>query len=290
MSGPPLIGHVLLGEPQTLAALALLGLAYAAGEARRRPAAAGRGRRRGRGREPMAFGAGIAVLVAALTGPLHGLADELFSAHMAQHVLLTAVAPPLLLLGRPGRRLLPLLPAGWRSRLGRTRLRARRALATGGTGTGMGLAVASATLVLWAWHLPFLYEAAVRDPAVHALEHALLLGTASWFWAEVIRLDRGGAHQLALFGLFVVGASGAALGVLLAFSGRVAYTVHAAGAARFGLTPLEDQQVAAVGMWMGGGLVYVAAAVVVASHWLAASTGGRSELPASAAARAGSRP
>ncbi len=287
MTVRPLLGHAVVGEPQVVLALGALALAYAAGERRRRGASRGN-------RDRLAFAAGVLVLAVALVGPLHDLAAELFSAHMAQHVLLTAVAPPLLLLGRPGRRLLSLLPAGWMVPAARARRRGRALMRAAGPGTGMALAVTAATLVLWSWHIPVLYEAAVLDPVIHALEHALLLGTGLLFWAEVMRLDRRGSHPYALFALFVAGGSGAALGVLLAFSGRVAYTVHAAGAARFGLTPLEDQQVAAVGMWMGGGFVYVFAAVVVAAHWLAtARRGAEPELPAVAAAppaSAGARP
>jgi len=287
VTAPSLLAHTGLGPPQISVALIALVVAYAAGDRRRR--------RTGRAnRDRLAFAGGVLVLAVALASPLHDLAAELFSAHMAQHVLLTAVAPPLLLLGRLGPRLLSLLPAAWVGPAGRARRRGRALLRTGGPGTATVLAVLAATLVLWAWHIPVLYNAAVLDPVIHALEHTLLLGTGLWFWAEIMRLDRRGSHPSALLALFLAGGSGAALGVLLAFSGRVAYTVHAAGAARFGLTPLEDQQVAAVGMWMGGGFVYVFAAVLVTAHWLAAARkGAEPELPAVATrppAPAGSRP
>jgi len=282
----PLLAHTIAGTPQVFVALGALVVAYTVAEVRRRGEGLGN-------RDRFPFAGGVLAIAIALAGPLHDLAAELFSAHMAQHVLLTVVAPPLLLLGRPGRRLSSLLPADWIVPVGRAGRRAHTLLLAAGPGTGMVLAVTAATLVLWAWHIPVLYEAAVLDPVVHALEHAMLLGTGLLFWAEVMRLNRRGSHPHALLGLFVAGGSGAALGVLLAFSGRVAYTVHAAGAARFGLTPLEDQQVAAVGMWMGGGLVYVFAAVVVAAHWLAAArNGAEPELPAVATlptAPAGSR-
>lgn len=288
MTAPSSLAHIapghdwvhLAGEPHVVVGLAAVTAAYiAAGRRSKRRAGAARW-------EPACFAAGVLVLAVALTGPLDGLAGSLFAAHMAQHVLVTTVAPPLLLLGRPGRRILRLLPTRWSSPAGRLHRRARRLLAAGGPGTGIAAAVAVHVVTVWAWHVPVLYETAVHHRAVHGLEHALFLGSALWFWDEVIRTHRRSTHVYGLIGLFVVGAAGAALGVLLAFSSRVAYPVHAAGAAASGFTSLEDQQIAAVGMWMGGGLVYVAAAVAVTTRWLAAGTG-HGGLPAAAPVVAG---
>ena len=271
MTAPPFLAHAA-GDVPVVIMLTMAAVAYAAGDRR-----VHRARRTA---ESVAFTAGLVVLGGALAGPLADLAGELFAAHMGQHVVLVAVAPPLIVLGRPGPRLLRLLPIAAAARAGRVARLVGRLRAAAGPGPGMAAAVAAGTAALWIWHLPPLYQAAVRQPAIHAVEHTVLLATAGWFWAEVVRLHRRRAHGYALAGLFAAGAAGAALGVLLAFSGRLAYPVHAAGAARFGLSPLEDQQVGAVAMWMGGGLIYVAAAVTVAARWLAAAGTGRKPGPA----------
>jgi putative membrane protein len=206
--------------------------------------------------------AGAAVVTTALAPPLHGFADTLFAGHMVQHLLLIASAAPLLSLGRPG-----LVLLGWLPRPARRWLTAQRHRVAQAMRHRAGIAVAAWLLhvaVLWAWHAPALYDLAARHPLVHAVEHASLLSTAWAFWAVLLHPGRGrrtlGAADSLLY-LFAAAGQCAALGALLTLAESPWYTTHAETAGAWGLTPLEDQQLAGVLMWLAGGLVYVAIAL-----------------------------
>jgi cytochrome c oxidase assembly factor CtaG len=230
----------------------------------------GSGRRRRRDRVRAAcFYAGLATIVVALESPLDALADRSFAAHMAQHVLLLTVAPPLVVLAAPWARLWRPLPLGFRRTVarfvvrdprGRPLRRAGRALAR----PAVAWLAFDANLVLW--HLPSLYDATLRSRPVHDCEHLLFLGTGLALWAQVIdspplrsRLDdlrRAGYLALATLVSW-------ALAVVLAFAPHPLYAPYAALAHRpGGLSALADQQIAAGVMWVPGSLAFSIAIVV----------------------------
>jgi hypothetical protein len=191
----------------------------------------------------------------------------LFSAHMLQHMMLMLVAAPLLVLGLPGYTLLWALPPRARRGLA-SALRARWVRATLRVLSAPLGAVALHLLAIWAWHLPSLYEAALESEPVHVLEHASFLGTALLFWWRVRASAGSGA---ALLYVFCIAMQGGVLGVLITLSPTVWYPVQAVGAAAWGLTPLEDQQLAGLLMWVPGGAVYLGTALWLASAWLGAA-------------------
>jgi putative membrane protein len=202
-----------------------------------------------------AFLGGLTVVAAALLSPIDTLAASLFWLHMCQHMLLIAVAAPLLVLGRPLLVLPQGLPRGWRGRLHGAP--ARRGV--------LALAIATwilHTTVVWAWHLPVLFQAALANPSVHALEHAMFLGTSVAFWWWLIdpaaRRSLGGG--LAVAYAIAAGVQGMILGSLMLFSGHPWYPAYAGSSRAFGLTPLQDQQLAGLVMWIPPGLVYLLAA------------------------------
>lgn len=254
-------------DPVVVGGLVGAALAYAAGMRKLRRAA---GARRGvRPRHIAAFYAGLAVIAGALVSPLDSLAHALFSAHMVQHLLLMIVAAPLLVYGRPLVPVLLGLPLGarrsanaWSHRAGIT---AAARLLTHPVVAG-GLHVAA----LWAWHLPVLYEAAVEHSVVHVAEHLSFLGTALLLWALVIQTSprRRVAYPLALLLVFATALAGGGLGALLTFATAILYPLHAGGATAFGLTPLQDQQLAGAIMWVPGGMVYFTTMAVLALRWL----------------------
>ncbi len=223
-------------------------------EALWRRAGAGRGVRRA---QAAACAGGIAALFTALVSPVDSAAESLFAVHMAQHLLLMAVAAPLLVLAAPQAALAWGMPrrldAVWR-RLGWLR-----------RGIG-GLArpapaLALHSLALWTWHVPAAYDAAVRSGALHALEHASFLGTALLFWWAVLQPGRTErrAHGPAALLLFVMAMQGGLLGALLAFSGSPWYASHLGTTAAWGATPVDDQQLAGLVMWIPGGASYLLA-------------------------------
>lgn len=216
-----------------------------------------------------AFLLGIAALAAALLPPLEDLAWRFLSAHMAQHFLLTLIAAPLLVLGAPFAPLVRALPM--RARRGGARLAGRLLGLGGGWGSGRWLVVATGAyvVVLGAWHVPALYQAALGSSAVHALEHALFLGAALFFWWSVAGAARRGAHGVGILAVFLSGLATGALAALITFSPRLWYPVYTAGG--WGLSPLEDQHVAGALMWVPGGVIHGVAAVLLFLGWLSHS-------------------
>jgi cytochrome c oxidase assembly factor CtaG/cytochrome c2 len=224
--------------------------------------------------EAGAFAAGWAVLVLALVSPLHRLGETLLSAHMAQHELLMAVAAPLLVLGRPLISFLWALPPAWRRVAGSWS--SGRALRAGWEALTHPLAAWGLHgLAIWIWHVPTLYQATLVSEGAHAAQHASFLGTGLLFWWTVLR-RRGGrvGTPAAIVALFTTALHTSLLGALLVVSTRMWYPIYGTAAA-WGLTPLEDQQLAGLIMWVPGGLVYAVAALILLATWLRESSGRR---------------
>jgi putative membrane protein len=241
--------------------LVLAGSAYVWGLRRAwRRAGPGRGVRRS---EATAFGAGLAVLALMIVLPLHAWGRLRFAPHMLEHELLTALAAPLLALGRPGVPYLLALPRSWRQSLARWIAqdgvrRLWRAL------SHPGMAWALHGAALWLWHAPALFEAALESEAVHYLQHVTLLITALLFWASLLpRRADGKARIVAVFALFTTSLHSTLLGALLTLSPTVWYASYAGAAGPGGLSALEDQQLAGLIMWVPAGLVYLGAALAV---------------------------
>jgi putative membrane protein len=164
-----------------LVAIAATALLYALGMRTR----VGQGHRA----EAALFAAGLIALVLAYDSPLATLDDELFWVHMTQHMLLLAVAPPLILLGRPWATIARSLPAGLRLRLAGGLVRGRwsaplRVAARRLTGPTPALVLFLGALVVW--HIPALFDATLHSLAVHELEHALFLATGLLYWSQLI--------------------------------------------------------------------------------------------------------
>ncbi len=258
--GLPPEPHDLAGawtwEPGVVLPLLLTAAAYLAGVRRVwARAGSGRGVRRS---DVVRFAAGWVVLALALVSPLHALGGALFSAHMAQHELLLAVAAPLLVLGRPGVATAWALPRRWRAPVGRAAYAVARRCRALAAPYGATAAHAAA---IWLWHAPPVYGLALRSEVAHAAQHASFLGTALLFWWAVLS-PRGRRHPGAgVLALFLTTLHTGALGALLALGTRVLVPHYLTTTAPFGLSPLEDQQLAGLVMWVPGSAAYVAAAL-----------------------------
>lgn len=243
---------------QVLLPLVAGGLLYAAGVARRR-LGEGSARQALRG---AAFFTALALLLVALVWPLDAWAQVSFAAHMAQHMVLLALAPPLLLLGRPGAAWLRALPARWRA----AAVRPRRWPAAAAWRRISGALAATAVLhgaVLWGWHLPVFFELALRSAWIHWLEHVTLLAAGVLYWRALLRA-RGVAAGWAMVSMLATVIHSGLLGALLALSPRVLYPTYAQVSA----AALEDQQLAGLIMWVPMGTVYLVAALVFAARAL----------------------
>jgi cytochrome c oxidase assembly factor CtaG/cytochrome c2 len=225
----------------------------------------------GRGVRPLpaaAFAVGWLVLALALVSPLHRLGETLFAAHMVQHELLMALAAPLLVLGHPLVPFVWALPRTWRRAVG-TWAAAEPVRAGWAALTHPVVAWCLHGIAIWVWHLPSLYQASVEHEAVHAWQHASFLGTALLFWWTALRPRAGRlGTPVAVIALFTTALHTSLLGALLAFSARVWYPIYGASTAPWGLTPLQDQQLAGFVMWIPAGLAYAVAALGLLAGWL----------------------
>lgn len=214
------------------------------------------------------FLSGWATLVISLVSPLHALGGALFSAHMTQHELLMTVAAPLLVLSRPYPLFLWALSEGTRARVGRT-LHERISIPFGVLASPM-VAFALHATAIWAWHVPSLYGATLSSESMHTLQHISFMGTAVLFWWSILPI-RSERYAQSMFYLFATGVHTSALGALLTFSSTSWYSAYGASAVPWGLSPLDDQQLGGMIMWIPGGLAYLAAALWIAAKMLSVS-------------------
>jgi putative membrane protein len=221
------------------------------------------------------FYAGLAVLAIALSSPLEPLSEQLFWAHMVQHVLLLVVAPPLIVLARPWIRLWRSLPLGPRRSLAGSIAQGENMEWLRRLSRFLGDPLPSFVLfsgVLAAWHVPALFDATLRSGALHALEHTLFFLTALLFWKQVIdspplRASLGDAQRVAyLVGAMVVGWI---LAIVLAMAPQPLYGFYAHEASRpGGISALADQQLAAGIMWVPGSIAFVIVIFAYVHRWL----------------------
>ncbi|MDQ3618078.1 MAG: cytochrome c oxidase assembly protein [Pseudomonadota bacterium] len=200
------------------------------------------------------FCAGVLALFLAAVWPLDALGEWSLAAHMGQHMLLLAFAPPLLLAGRPMAVIAHALPGRWSRRLRRWGDRAHaRAVA------GLAWATAAQIAVMGFWHLPPATTAALHHEGLHWVMHGSFLLAGLWFWAALWHRVREPATGVgpALVAIVVVMLQMGFVGALLTFSRRVLYPVYAQRAPALGLDVLADQQLAGLIMWVPACLPYL---------------------------------
>jgi putative membrane protein len=215
--------------------------------------------------QPLLFFTGLLALVAALNGPLHDLSDYyLFSAHMVQHLMLTLVVAPLLLAGTPT----------WMAdALLETLVRVRPLGAIIGALTRPLPAFTCYAVALIAWHLPGPYNAALESHRWHVAEHLVLIASAVLGWWPILSpatvapaLPYGGQ----LLYLFVFGMPMTVVAAFVTRAEHVLYPFYAAAPRIFDITPLTDQRIGGVIMWVPAAVIPVLVFSVVFFRWVAA--------------------
>ncbi len=181
---------------------------------------------------------GLAALAIAFITPICALSSSLFAARTVHHALLISVAAPLVALA------LPRPP-----RLGITAV--------------MGATVLQA-VVLWFWHAPGLYAAALSNDGIYWVMENTLFAASLLFWVSV----RGASAPAAALGLVLTMVQMGMLGALLVFAGSPLYEPHLMTTAAWGLSPLEDQQLAGLIMWAPAAGVYLVTALTIVSRWI----------------------
>jgi cytochrome c oxidase assembly factor CtaG len=120
-------------------------------------------------------------------------------------------------------------------------------------------------VAIWAWHAPILFDAAVTNVALHRAQHLSFFLTAVLFWWSVLRRSESGAGA---WHVFITMLHTSVLGALMALAPRVLYGAQTAAAYEWGLTPLEDQQLAGIIMWIPAGTIYAGAALALLAIWI----------------------
>lgn len=183
---------------------------------------------------------GVGVLALAFVSPLCALSVALFSARAVHHILIVAVAAPLIALAFPARR-----------------------------DGNLGAALLAATMTLWLWHVPSLYDRALADTAIYWLMQVSLMATATWFWRALFDAPPVPAMLAAIFAMAQMGM----LGALLTFAPAALYAAHLGTTVAWGMGPLADQQLAGLIMWVPGIIPYaVVTALIGRRLWTRAAT------------------
>jgi len=249
-------------EPSVLAGLAVLviGYALAVGPLRRHIARAESVPLQ----QQAAFYAGTLCVFVALISPLDSVADEsLFSAHMVQHLLLMFVAPPLWLLGTPDWLVEKLIPAG--------QTRQTLPLITHPVSACIVF-----TGVMWAWHVPAAYDTALAHEWLHIIEHLIFMAIAVIGWWPVLGWypeEKHLSRPVKVLYLFAISLPCTALAALITLSPTVLYPFYGNEPLAFGLTPLADQQLGGLLMWLPADMILMGAAVLTLIRWFNESPG-----------------
>jgi putative membrane protein len=263
----PLAGTAITGfsvHPSTVLGIAGLGSLYA-----------WRARREHRSPTPWqsaSFVGGLAAMFFCLNGPLHDLSDDyLFSAHMVQHLALTFLVPPLLVIGVPGWMLRPAL-----------RFRPAARIAQWVTRPGICFVLFNVTIAVW--HLPPLYNLAMAHHGVHIAEHLMFLATAVLMWwpllsplPELPRL----AYPGQMLYCFLMSIPMSVVAIYIAMADHVLYPAYESAARVWGILPLQDQMIGGLIMWIPGGLFFYGVMTVVFFKWAArdADTADAAQVP-----------
>jgi putative membrane protein len=201
--------------------------------------------------EQISFALGWIILALALVSPICNLSVALFSARVGQHMILSLIAAPLLVLGRADVLVLPAI--GMHSDMpNRTEAYA---------------APLAFALALWVWHAPGPYDATFASHIVYWTMHVTLFVAAIALWRVLLR---GVTHQpvSALIASAFTGAQMCALGVLFTFASHPLFSVHAATTWPWGWTQVQDQQFGGLLMWVPGGMVFTTHALAVLGLFL----------------------
>jgi len=261
-TGEPLAPHDLWTSwefaPGVVIPLAISALLYARGARRSRGAGA---------RQIASFWVGWITLTLALVSPLHPLGEVLFSAHMVQHEILMLVSAPLLVVSRPLAPMLWGIPFAWR------RVAGRAAKVGWIQRTWRGLtdpltAWLVHAIALWAWHAPAMFQATLTSDWAHSAQHLSFLLSALLFWWSLFYAHGRLGYGASILYVFTTCVHTSILGALLTLAPSLWYPAYAGGTAVWGLTPLQDQQIGGLVMWVPAGVIYMCVGLFLFAQWM----------------------
>jgi putative membrane protein len=209
------------------------------------------------------FVGALVIMLLSLNGPLHDLSDSfLFSAHMVQHLVLTLVVPPLLISGTP-------------ASLFRPALRSRAVAAVARVIARPAFGFVAFNVVIAAWHVPTLYNYALAHHPVHILQHLTFLVVAVLMWwpllsplPELPRLS----YPMQLLYCFLMTIPMSIVAIYIALADSILYPAYASAPRVWQISPMQDQLIGGLVMWIPGGLFFAAVMAVVFFKWSAADS------------------
>ncbi len=213
------------------------------------------------------FWAGWFSLALALISPLHPLGEVLFSAHMIQHEILMIVAAPLLVVSRPLVTFLWALPIGWRRTFGRW----SKADPVRRSWIFLTAPLAAwwiHALAIWLWHAPALFEATLTSDLIHSAQHLSFFLSALLFWWALFYAHGRRAYGGGVLYIFTTAVHTGILGALLTFAPHLWYPGYSTTTQAWGLSPLQDQQIGGLIMWVPASVVYLAAGLALFAAWM----------------------
>ena len=208
--------------------------------------------------QTLLFSLGVFVIFLALLSPLHALSDDyMFSAHMVQHVLLTLVSPPLLILGIPDWLISPLFK---RTRVGQLARITFHPIS----------AVVIFNVIFSIWHLPTLYGLSVTHHSIHIFEHVLFLVASIVMWwplcsnsTAIPRLS----YPLQIIYLFVMSLAQIIVFGIVTFAPEPIYDHYLGTPKLFGVSALVDQQLGGIIMKVGSGFLFLTLIITAFLRW-----------------------
>ncbi|MEO8577545.1 MAG: cytochrome c oxidase assembly protein [Gemmatimonadales bacterium] len=208
----------------------------------------------------LSFFAALFVIFSALNGPIHDLSDNyLFSGHMVQHLMLTMAMPPLFLAGIPGWMLRPLLGNRIISAIARKL-------------TKPIVCFAIFNLVIALWHLPVFYNAAMDNHDIHIAEHLMFMVAAVMMWwplmSQLPELPRLAYPGQMLYS-FLMTIPMTVVAVYITMADSVLYPHYSAAPRIMPLSPMDDQLLGGLIMWIPGGMIFMIIMTVVFFKWSA---------------------
>ncbi len=259
--------HRDAGELFLIALLGAFGVWYAVGFVR--VYAHSRSGRAVLKRQALLFVSGWCVIALSLLTPLHALGGRSFTAHMIEHELLMLVAAPLLAWSKPIGVLLWAFPTGVRHATGSFAQREWYSTAWSAISAPLAASLLQA-VAMWAWHAPDLFNRALVSESWHTAQHLSFVFTAILFWWSMDAAARERRPGVAAFWLFFTSVHSGLLGALMTFAQSPWYPryVELGLQGMQGMTPLEDQQLAGIIMWIPGGLVHAIVALIYLGRWL----------------------
>ncbi|MEM7117451.1 MAG: cytochrome c oxidase assembly protein [Chloroflexota bacterium] len=215
---------------------------------------------------PLAFHAGLIILLLALASPLHYLAGQYFSMRVAQHLLLIAWAPALLLAANPVPQLLAGLPAGWRKWLKEKLSFFRHFSLLAARGTAWILFVST----FWLWYDPTLHQATLLYPPLRYLEVSLLFGAALLYWWHITAAYPHIHKPMAPIARAAYTLVGAwpikMVGLILMFNPGTVYLYPQTF--QFSGLSITDYNIGSIIIWVLGGIVFTTTTTVLMRDWL----------------------